>query len=123
MSDDAQVSEPGDALAGDAPATDDVNDAPVGDGSDVPADDVADEVEAEDESDDGDPVVQALIAALRSGNAGDAQNALALAAEAGHDVSAFGSVEIQGKRDLTALAAEAEEEAEAEAEAVEDDES
>lgn len=64
---------------------------------------------------DGDPVVAALVSALRSGNAGDAENALALAAEAGHDVSGSGSVEIQGKTDLAALQAEQAEAAEDEA--------
>jgi hypothetical protein len=56
-----------------------------------------------DDAAEGDDVVQALIAALRSGSAGDASNALALAEAAGHDVSAYGNVQIQDKKDLVAL--------------------
>ena len=59
------------------------------------------------DDDEGDPVVNALVAALRSGSAGDAENALAIAAEAGHDVERYGNVQIQGKKDLAQLEADA----------------
>ena len=60
-----------------------------------------------------DPLVSALVQALRSGNAYDAENALAQAEAAGYNVSGDqSSNDIQGKRDLAQLAADAEAEAE-----------
>lgn len=69
----------------------------------------------EDDGPSVDDVVGALVTALKSGNAGDAENALALVAEAGFDVS--GSPIPMQKRELAPAGEEAEAEAEADADA------
>jgi hypothetical protein len=63
----------------------------------------------EDEGPSAEDVVAALISALVSGNAQASENAIALAASAGYDVSGGGFIP-QPKRDLVALAQPAEEE-------------
>lgn len=123
---DASAADASEAAApeADAPAAEAVADAPDADAAgeiDIAADPEFDVnpdefyVSWEDDGPSVDDVVGALVTALKSGNAGDAENALALVAEAGFDVS--GSPIPMQKRELAPAGEEAEAEAEAEADA------